>query len=143
VAGVAYAGERVLLQRVANVDFWFLPGGRVELFESAQDALRREIQEELGVDAEIGRLLWVVENFFSMEGHLYHELGLYFGIDVPPTLQRDGEFAAFDRSIQLVMRWLPLDDLPEVRPGFLQQGLREPPAQTAHIVFHDAPVPLV
>jgi len=141
VAGVAYAGGRVLLQRVAGIDFWFLPGGRVEMLETAQDALRREIREELGIDASVGRLLLVAENFFVMGGRQYHELGLYFALDVPASLDRDGEFPAFDPAVELHMRWLPLDDLPEIRPAFLRQALREPLASTTHIVFHDSPVP--
>ena len=140
VAGVAYARGRVLLQRVPEIDFWFLPGGRVEMLEPAQDALRREMREELSIDADVGRLLWVVENFFDMGDRRYHELGLYFAMDVPASLDREGEFRACDPLVELCMRWLPLDDLPRVRPSFLHEALREPPATTAHIVFHDSPV---
>lgn len=56
-AGVAYRDGCVLLQRVVELDFWFLPGGRVEMLESATQALAREIHEELQVHAEVGRLL--------------------------------------------------------------------------------------
>jgi ADP-ribose pyrophosphatase YjhB (NUDIX family) len=142
VAGVAYAHGRVLLQKVLELSFWFLPGGRVEILESAQDALRREIREELGVEARVGRLLWVAENFFEMAGRQYHELGLYFEIELPSSLYRTDEFAAFEPDVELRMRWFPLDALPAVRPAFLRQALRQPPASTVHVVFHDAPVPL-
>ncbi|WP_423919073.1 NUDIX hydrolase [Candidatus Poriferisodalis sp.] len=43
---------------------WELPGGRLEASDdSPQDALRREIGEELGVDAEIGSLVdsWIYD----------------------------------------------------------------------------------
>jgi ADP-ribose pyrophosphatase YjhB (NUDIX family) len=140
VAGVAYARGRVLLQRVPEIDFWFLPGGRVEMLETATDALRREIREELGVAVDVGRLLWVVENFFTMDGRQYHELGLYFAIQVPSSLDGDGEFRAFDQSVELYMRWLPLDNLPQIRPSFLHEALQAPPATTAHVVFHDTAV---
>ena len=142
VAGVAYARRRVLLQRVLGIGFWFLPGGRVEILESAQDALRRELREELGVEASVGRLLWVAETFFEMAGRQYHELGLYFQIELPGSVYRTDEFEAFEPNVELRVRWFPLDALPEIRPAFLRQALPQPPVSTEHIVFHDAPVPL-
>lgn len=142
VAGVAFANDRVLLQRVPEIDFWFLPGGRVEMLESAAEALEREMREELDAQVSVGRLLWVAENFFSMENRDFHELGLYFAMDVPARVVEAEEFAGFDPDVELEMRWFDLRNLPSVRPGFLREALLHPPESTAHIVFHDTPVPL-
>ena len=58
VAAVIESEGRILIgQRRAQDRHalkWEFPGGKVEPFESPRDALRRELQEELGVDAEIG-----------------------------------------------------------------------------------------
>lgn len=60
--GVVLSGNRVLLHKSENDSFCSLPGGRVELLEVASDALKPEMREELGIEAHIERLLWVVEN---------------------------------------------------------------------------------
>ena len=65
--GVIYDGQgRVLLaQRPANkpyAGFWEFPGGKIEAGESAEQALRRELDEELGI--QIGEALpWLVREF--------------------------------------------------------------------------------
>ena len=40
---------------------WEFPGGKIEPGESQETALKREIQEELGVDVTIGELLCTTE----------------------------------------------------------------------------------
>ena len=42
-------------------DGWEFPGGKIELGKSSEEALVREIREELDVDIKVGRLLETVE----------------------------------------------------------------------------------
>ena len=144
VGAVMLDRDRVLLQRAESDDFWCVPGGRVELLESAAMALARELREEIGVAAEVGRLLWVAENFFTYLGCDCHELGFYFLVSCPehPELfAQEGSFFGHepDLGIRLIYRWFPLDELPAIRvlPDFLPAGLRNLPAATAHLVHHD------
>ncbi|HZS93626.1 MAG TPA: NUDIX hydrolase [Chloroflexota bacterium] len=142
VAAVIVDRDRVLVTRIEGMDFWFLPGGRVEMGETSEKALAREVMEELHVPAEIGRLLWVVENFFGAEPRI-QELGLYYaatliglgrvwdGIGIYRTIDDEGTRDEF--------RWLPFDDLSSVRlmPPFLKEVLTELPTKTQHIVVNE------
>ncbi len=47
-AAVAIDCSRVLLHRSELDDFWALPGGRVEVLENLQDAIVREMRQEIG-----------------------------------------------------------------------------------------------
>ena len=54
---------------------WEFPGGKVEELETREEALRREIREELGIDIEVGRNLCTIKHaytHFRITLHAYH-----------------------------------------------------------------------
>jgi 8-oxo-dGTP diphosphatase len=64
VGAVVFRGEEVLLIRRGKAPFegqWSIPGGSVEYGEALQDAVRREVREETGVEIDILGLLDVFE----------------------------------------------------------------------------------
>jgi hypothetical protein len=46
------------------------------------------MREELACEVSIGRLLWVIDNFFRYRAVDYHELGLYFVITCQRAARR-------------------------------------------------------
>lgn len=142
VAGVVVHDGQVLLHRAEGEGFWSLPGGRCELLEPSDTALRREMREELGVGVAVERLLWVVENFFTLDGLPHHELGLYYKMALPadaPLLDVDIAHRGQEEELPLVFHWFPLDTIERMclYPVFLRAGLQALPATTAHIVNFD------
>lgn len=61
-------GRLLICQRPPHGQFpnkWEFPGGKVEPGESPQDALRRELREELGIAAEIGDEVWRTDHQYA------------------------------------------------------------------------------
>ena len=146
-AGVWIDDDHVLLQGDPSAEFWVLPGGRVEHMESAEDALRRELHEELafGEETRVERLLWVMQNFFSSPewGGDCHELGLYFLVtpsaeaaDRLADKTRDHPCAEPDSTLNF--RWFSLAELPTaqpMRPRFFNSALLSLPT-TPQMITH-------
>ncbi|MGO8800664.1 MAG: NUDIX domain-containing protein [Roseiarcus sp.] len=62
-AAILRGGRILLVKRLKapEAGCWSLAGGRIEFFERAEDAARREALEEVGVTIEIGPLLCVAQ----------------------------------------------------------------------------------
>ena len=63
-AVIADAGRRLLLIQRGHepaAGLWSLPGGRIEPGESDEQAVRREVREECGLDVRCGPLLGAVD----------------------------------------------------------------------------------
>lgn len=55
---------KVLLLDLRSTGKYFLPGGGVELGEKIEDALAREVMEEVGIEVDIIKFLGFKESFF-------------------------------------------------------------------------------
>lgn len=70
--------NKILLCKQKDKDYYFLPGGHVEWGEKTEDALARELMEELGVSVKSMKFIGAAENIFSKEKEQHHELNLVF-----------------------------------------------------------------
>src|SRR5689334_19375667 len=69
VAALIIREEKILIcQRAEGQAMplkWEFPGGKVERDEDLKDALRRELDEELGIDAVIGRKVAAIQHTYA------------------------------------------------------------------------------
>lgn len=140
--GVVIHNNNVLIHRAEKDDFWALPGGRVGFFETSADTLVREMQEELGIDIEVERLLWVAENFFEFEEMVYHEKGFYHLLklnDNNPLCEKTEEFFGNEEDTKLIFKWYPIDKLEDLKlyPSFLKRSLTSISEGIEHMIEKD------
>ena len=132
VCGVMLHGDKLLVMRDERSPYYYLPGGRVQMNEPAEQAVVREIQEELGVQVAVGRPLWLSQSFFveDVSQERYHELCLYFLMDVSKTdlMERDS-FSGVEKRHRHVFQWMPLDRVREeyLYPTFVKQRIFQLP----------------
>ena len=116
-------------------DKYYTIGGAIQVNERTEDAVVREVREELGVKAQAGQLAFVVENRFEEDGVHYHNIEFHYLVDLledaPLTMQEDAK--------PLPCRWLALDDLYTVnlKPAFLKTTLPNWDGQLRHIHLNE------
>lgn len=141
VAGVVLHNNKILLHKFDTDDFWALPGGRVELLESTQDTLIREMEEELNEKVSVEKLLWVVENFFAHDNKNYHELAFYYMMSFSqdcPLLNYEDVFIGTEGGMDLNFQWFDLKDIDDmiIYPTFLKEKVKSLSTNIDHIIHH-------
>lgn len=120
-AAVIRKGDQVFATQIGYGEFkdrWEFPGGKIELHESAEEALAREIKEELDAEINIGKKIGTVEYDYS-DFHLSMECFWCEMISQHMVL-KEHEAAKWLSEEELdSITWLPADKtiLEEIKKG--------------------------
>jgi len=127
-------GEILLIKRKSNTDknktyvgkgSWSTVGGKVDFGESVEEALKREVKEEIGVEVQIEKFIGYTEQI--LENGNTHWFLLHF-------LCRIGEDAKIMEPEKIEkVEWFPVNNIPEnvvfehvIRPlnllGYMKEG---------------------
>jgi ADP-ribose pyrophosphatase YjhB (NUDIX family) len=120
VYGVVIDNKKVvLLKNKSNGKFWF-PGGGIELGERIEDALKREILEETGLNIKVGEMIFFKENFFYYQplDEAYHAF-LFFFI-CKPNNKKIGKSTDFESKNP---QWIKIMDVKEEQISDLASDL--------------------
>jgi 8-oxo-dGTP diphosphatase len=99
---------------------WTLPGGGVDFGEDPKAAVVREIKEETGLNARVGKLLDVDSTVFDFPDHVVHATRIIYQTEVDPgtiVVESEGSTDAVDWFTADQLKHLPMVSL-------AQKGLR-------------------
>lgn len=115
VCAMMLSDNKILAMHDERSPYFYLPGGRVAMGETAEQAVIREVQEELGVTPAIIRPLWLNQAFFTedIDNLNYHELCIYFLMDITETdlLARGSVFTSKEGRRTHTFEWLEFNRL--------------------------------
>lgn len=130
----------VLFAGNSNADYFYSVGGAVQMGETAEDAVVREVYEETGVMYEADRLAVIHENFFHedtepLRGLHCHEISFYFLMKPRGSRELHSDSYTYG-GVKEEMHWLPINELGKHRayPTFLADYLKACHREIVHIV---------
>ncbi|WP_324716890.1 NUDIX domain-containing protein [Carboxydochorda subterranea] len=118
--GIALQDGQVLVARSHFSGYWELPGGAVAPWETLEEGLAREYQEETGLPVAVGEFVAFDQGFIAFFQHAFNSLRFYYLVRPEasqPTAQKD--------EVDEV-RWIDLGRLSEatMAPGHYQALMR-------------------
>ena len=143
VCGILLHDHKILAMHDERSPYYYLPGGRVHLHESCEEAIVREMKEELNIDIQIIRPLWFNQGFFSEDvtGEQFHEICLYYLLDISNTdlLTRGNQFVLNENNHQHIFEWLDFDQLKDeyFYPIFLKEKIYDLPEHLTILTNYD------
>ena len=143
VSGLIIKNNKLLLVDMDNSGFLCLPGGYVELGETTEEAVKRELVEEIRKEVSIERYLGVVENYFiNKYNKKMHEISFYYLMNFIDNDFDEKNFTLIENdkghNIKLDFKWIDINDLDhfDVRPAFLKKIINNR-LEFNHLIFNE------
>lgn len=115
--GIIKQGNKFLIMRVNKTSYYHIPGGHIEIGEDSEQAVIREIKEEIGCDVEKIKLFAIQENFWIRNNKKCHGIEFYYIIEPKQKLKmEDCEKIEIDKCEEklLELKWTTSEELKDM-----------------------------
>ena len=113
VSGLIIKENKLLLVDMDDSGFLCLPGGYVELGETTEEAIKRELLEEVGINFSTTEYLGMVENYFINKfSKQIHEMSIYYLMSPKDKIDTT-DFTIIEndkgKKIKLDFKWIDIN----------------------------------
>ena len=114
--------DQVLLLRLegASEPFWMPPGGGLKAGESYEQAARRELKEETGIEfAELGPWVWKGTDLWHTPDKTYRMIRRFYLVRLRDTPEVDiSGLTGFEAKVTIEYRWWSIDEISQSSERF-------------------------
>lgn len=97
---------------------WSIPGGKVNFFEAFEDAIKREVKEEIDVEIKIEKML-------ALASHIIPEESVHFVGPQYLCRIKEGQVKNLEPQKHTELKWFKLNEIPDQVSTILEFGLSE------------------
>ena len=120
--------DKILFQKQQKDKYWALPGGKIHILEKGEEAIKRELKEELGInEIKVQKCFSVSEYFFKYENNRYHQYIFSYIVNIPEKewIFKQEEFLGIEKEKNLIYKWITIENLKDnlIKPDFLASQL--------------------
>ena len=138
-AAIIVEDDCVLFAGNEEDDYYYSIGGGVHLGESSEEAVKREVFEETGVQYEVDYLAIIHENFFigtsRLKGVDCYEIAFYYMMKAKGNKNLNSHSFTMGGQKES-MHWIPIDTLDKYKayPTFMKEYLQSDHKGLIHII---------
>lgn len=138
VGAIILRDGKILMTMNNRDHYYYSVGGRVRFGETTEAALKREVSEEVGVECKVGKLALVHENLFEERGIKYHELALFYFVELSSDANLRFEQLTDSRLVE-TFAWLPIDNLDRLTlyPEVLKTEIEHLKQEVSHVITNE------
>ena len=138
VTGVFVKDGKILLNDCKGIHY-ALPGGRIKIDEDSEQALRREMKEEMNENLKNIFFMGIFENFFTLDDTRVHEYMWMYGADFEDDKMFQSEDIVMNEgNKQNHFEWINIDDLDKIdfRPKAAISYIKNIDQKMHHVIYH-------
>lgn len=111
---------------------YYCIGGAIAVGETTEEAVQREVREEVGCKVTVDQLAFVVENQFELDGTHYHQMEFHYLV----TPLTEPNISMVEGDTRRHCEWVSIDDLEtlNLNLAFLKTALKDWGRNLTHIV---------